>query len=390
MRRLALTLALAGGLAAGVAHGQEAGPPADLEKQAYAKIVEARGSARAERYADALSQLDDAVALAERLEGKLALALALHNKGEVELLRGRPLDALKAYHRVLRVYTQLGHQAGAAMVQKRIGTLTRFVRKPDKPAGAPARGAPAAKKPEALSRIDQAVERIRSRMKPADPPPPAEPAQASAPASPAEPLPPAPVEAGAAREQPPPPAQAGGPSPPPPAQERQTAPDAAYAAKSPPPPAPAPADRPEDRPRPAPVSRTEEPPPASVEVARTEPRAAADNPRQWAYVESLKRKISGKSRYPAYAEQKGQQGAVELVFAVQDNGEVDRVELSRSSGFIVLDVEALRNVRESAPFGPVPSTGASGPLTVRLTFSYRLPAPPDEAPGAAAASGSEG
>ena len=337
--RLALTLALAGGSMAGLARGQDAPPPADLERQAYAKIVEARGSARAERYVEAVNQLDAAVALAEQLEAKLPLALAFHNKGEVEILRGRPLDALKAYHLSLRVYTRLGHQAGAAMVQKRIGTLTRFVRRPDRPAGVSPQGAAPGKEPDRLARIDRAVERIRSRLKGTGGRAPEEPPQTSVPPSPAEP--PAPVPATPDREQPPP----------------------------------------------VQTSRTAEPPP-SVEVARTEPQAVVDNPRRWAYVESLKRKIKDKSRYPAYAERKGQQGTVEVVFAVKEDGEVDSVELSRSSGFIVLDVEALRSVRESAPFGPVPATGTPGPLAVRLTFSYTLPAPPDEAPGPA--SGSEG
>ena len=326
---LALTLALAGGLLAGLARGQDAAPAADLERQAYEKIVEARGSARAERYADALNQLDAAVALAGQLEGKLPLALAFHNKGEVEILRGRPLDALKAYHLGLRVYRQLGHQAGAAMVQRRIGTLTRFVRKPDRPAPPP--GKPKGGEPDRLARIDQAVERIRSRLKPGAPP------RTSAPPGPVEPLPPATVPEPPAVEQPPLPARA---SAPPPVEK----------------------------------DRRSEPP--SVEVARTEPQAALANPRQWAYVESLKRTITGKSRYPAYAERTGQQGTVEVVFAVKDNGEVDGVELSKSSGFIVLDVEALRSVRESAPFGPLPNTGTPGPLTVRLTLSYKLPAPP--------------
>jgi len=352
--RLALTFALAGGPMAGLARGQEAAPPADLERQAYAKIVEARGSARAERYVDALKQLDDAVALAEQLEGKLPLALAFHNKGEVEILRGRPLDALKAYHLGLRVYTQLGHQAGVALVQRRIGTLTRFVRKPDRPAAGPARGAAPGKEPDPLARIDRAVERVRSRLKAAGGRASGEPPRTPVPSNPAGQPPPAPIQATPGEEQPPP-LQPGGPAEPP---------------------------------APVQTSRAEEPPPAFVEVARTEPPAVVDNPRQWAYVESLKRKVEDESRYPAYAERNGQQGTVEVVLAVRDDGELDSVELSKTSGFILLDVQALRSVRESAPFGPVPASGSPGPLAVRLTFSYKLPAPPDEAPGPA--SGSEG
>jgi protein TonB len=104
-----------------------------------------------------------------------------------------------------------------------------------------------------------------------------------------------------------------------------------------------------------------------------------DTPGEGVYIESLTRKIRGNSRYPEYARRTGQGGTVELVFAVQENGDVENVKLLKSSGFIVLDVEALRNVRESAPFGSVPARADPGPLTVRLTFSYKLPDAPDGA-----------
>ncbi len=350
LTRAALLLALAVGVAADRARANpEALSAAELEKQAYAKIVEARGSARAERYPDALTRLDDAVTLAEQLDDKLPLALALHNKGEVELLRGRPLDALKAYYRVLGIYRRLGHEAGAALAQKRIGMLTRLVKKPEKPA-APSQEEPAAKTPDRLSPIDQAVERIRARVRSAGQKPPEVPA--------------APVEARRTGE-PPVPVEA-------PVSVPTTPPEEPAAS--------APATPDEKPPGRAPAAGTEEPRQPSVQVARAEPPSAADNPREWAYVESLKRKIGGRSRYPAYARRTGQQGTVALVLAVRENGQLAGVELSESSGFIVLDVEALRNVRESAPFGPVPVRATPGPLTVRLTISYKLPAASDPAP----------
>ncbi len=328
LMRAALLLALAGGVTAEHARANPEGlPAAELEKQAYAMIVEARGSARAERYPEALNRLDDAVTLAEQLEDKLPLALALHNKGEVELLRGRPLDALKAYYRVLGVYRRLGHEAGAALARKRIGMLTRLVNKPEEPAAAPSQEKPAAKTPARLSPVDQAVERIRARLEAAGQKAPGEPSPAPGEALRTE-EPPAPVES----------------------------------------------------PVPGPATQPVEPPEPSVHVAQAQPRSAADNPREWAYVESLKRKIGGQTRYPAYARRTGQQGTVALVVAVSENGELAGVELSESSGFIVLDVEALRNVRESAPFGPVPARATPGPLTVRLAISYKLPAGSDGEP----------
>ena len=305
--------------AATLAHAQTGpepgpGPGPDLEKQAYEKIVEARGNARAERYAEALSQLGEAVSLAEQAGSRLALALALHNTAEARLLKGEPLNALRDYYRVLGVYTDLGHQSGIKLARDRIDILSRLFAKPRTPPvaevptapgsaapGGPGEGTGAApvdpprtEETDRLVLIDQAVERIRRRQ------------------------------------------------------------------------------RGEETPEPPPVE--------GVRVTRTEPREEPDNPREWSYVESLRRKIGGNARYPEYAKRTRQQGAVDLVFSVRGNGEVEGVKLSKSSGFIVLDVEVLRNVRESAPFGPIPGGVAEQPLTVRLTLNYELPATPGVAP----------
>ena len=276
----------------GAAHAAPPVPDAakqELAKQALARVMEARGSARAKRYLEALLQLTDAVSLARRSEDQLPLALALHNMAEVRRLRGDTLEALKAYHRVLEVYTRMGHVAGAAMAQRRIRTLSRLFRL----RGEPTEPAVPARPKDRPSPMEQAVERIRRQ------------------------------------------ARTGGREP---------------------------------------VSE------ASVEVAPLDPQPAGDNPRQWAYVESIRRKIRGNSRYPDFAKRSRQQGTAALVFTVREDGGVESLALLQSSGFTVLDVEALRNVRESAPFGPVPSQAVPGPLTVRLTFRYGLSAAPDPPP----------
>lgn len=305
--RLAFVLAWLSA-AAVLAHAQTV-PAPDLDKQAYEKIVEARGNARAERYAEALSQLGEAASLAEQAGSALTLALALHNAAEVRLLKGEPLDALRGYYRVLGVYTELGHPSGVKLAQDRIDILLRLFTKPRTPptpvaevpaspgsgpltgSGAGTGAAPAepprTEETDRLALIDQAVERVRGR-------------------------------------------QRGGDTP-------------------------------------------EIPSVEGVRVTQTEPSEEPDDPREWAYVESLRRKIGGNARYPEYARRTRQQGAVDVVFVVRENGEVEGVKLSNSSGFIVLDVEALRNVRESAPFGPVPGSLAESPLTVRLTLNYELP-----------------
>ena len=295
-RRLSRLVLMLAWLATGPAYAeQHAPPPPDPEKQAFEKILEARGSARAKRYPAALTQLDDAVALAEGLGDRLPLALALHNAAEVQLLKGEPVDALKAYHRALEVYTQMGHEAGAGMVRERIDALSRLLSKPKEPAVPdPKKVAPGSAE-EPLSAIDQAIARVRQRQR--------------------------------SRDQ-----------------------EALEAAETGP-----------------------------VRVTRSEP-LTADDSGEWEYVESVRQKIRGNSRYPGFARRMGQEGTVELAFAVQRNGDVQNAEVVKSSGFVVLDVEALRNVRESAPYDAVPDGAGSEPLTVRLTFIYKLPVPSDGAP----------
>ncbi len=295
--RLALcfTLMLVWPMAEPVHASQHAPSAPESKEQAFEKIVEARGRARAKNYLHALNQLDEAVSLAEGMEDRLPLALALHNIAEIHLHRGEPRDALNAYYRVLGVYTELGHEPGVGLVQRRIRTLSRLLRKTEKPPVSAVEPVVPVETQNRLSLVDQAVERVRQRK----------------------------LSRGR---------------------------DGRSAAPSGP-----------------------------IRVTRSEPRTTVDTPGEGVYIESLTRKIGGNSRYPEYARRTGQGGTVELVFAVQENGDVENVKLLKSSGFIVLDVEALRNVRESAPFGSVPARADPGPLTVRLTFSYKLPDAPDGA-----------
>ena len=144
---------------------QHAPSPHELREQAFEKIVEARGRARARHYLDALNQLDDAVSLAERMEDRLPLALALHNIAEIQLLRGAPRDALNAYYQVLGIYTALGHESGVGLVQRRIRTLSRLLSRAEKPPASEVKPVAPSEAQDRLSLVDQAVERVRQRIR---------------------------------------------------------------------------------------------------------------------------------------------------------------------------------------------------------------------------------
>ena len=74
------------------------------------------------------------------------------------------------------------------------------------------------------------------------------------------------------------------------------------------------------------------------------------------YVEDWRRKIEriGNLNYPEEAKQKGIHGSLQLTVAIRANGEVESVEINRSSGQKVLDQAAIRIVRLASPFARFP------------------------------------
>ncbi len=71
---------------------------------------------------------------------------------------------------------------------------------------------------------------------------------------------------------------------------------------------------------------------------------------QWAViVSSLERAKS----YPRLARERGIEGVVHLRFHVRSQGEVDHVEVVRSSGYEILDTASVRTVYRAAPLSTV-------------------------------------
>ena len=74
------------------------------------------------------------------------------------------------------------------------------------------------------------------------------------------------------------------------------------------------------------------------------------------YVENWRIKIErvGNINYPEEARGKGLQGQLQLTVAIKANGEVEEIQVNRSSGSKVLDAAARRIVMLSAPFDRFP------------------------------------
>jgi periplasmic protein TonB len=141
-----------------------------------------------------------------------------------------------------------------------------------------------------------------------------------------------------------------------------------------PPPVPAPKPEPvpeKSKPLPKPIKRTPavaavEPIPAPAPDApattNTSQEAAPPRPVEQAVsaVEQYRRANFGAIRdsilanlqYPMLARRKGWSGKVEVAFLIKPDGSISELRIQTSSGYSVLDEQALDAIRRSAPFTP--------------------------------------
>ena len=82
--------------------------------------------------------------------------------------------------------------------------------------------------------------------------------------------------------------------------------------------------------------------------------------------------IYGVWNYPESAKWQNQQGSCLLRITVDRNGNVEDVKLMESSGYRVLDEEAMRAVRQGATYGPLPRAYPNEYLHIMALFNYQL------------------
>jgi len=85
--------------------------------------------------------------------------------------------------------------------------------------------------------------------------------------------------------------------------------------------------------------------------------ARAEEYRFAQYVDNWRQRVErvGNLNYPAEARARKIYGSLLLTVAIKADGEVENIEINRSSGHKVLDQAAIRIVRLSAPFEPFPA-----------------------------------
>jgi periplasmic protein TonB len=94
------------------------------------------------------------------------------------------------------------------------------------------------------------------------------------------------------------------------------------------------------------------------------------DPQYITYFNSIKRSIEFVWEYPEAALRYGLQGKLLLQFTILDSGELESMQIVRSSGSNVLDNEALRAMKAAAPFRPIPPWIDRKRLTITASFEY--------------------
>ncbi len=90
------------------------------------------------------------------------------------------------------------------------------------------------------------------------------------------------------------------------------------------------------------------------------------------YFTHIKRKIELVWEYPQVAANLGEEGRLTLKFTILKDGRLAGVWLVQSSGYRLLDEEAIRAVREAAPFNPIPERLKKDHLNIMANFTYTL------------------
>ncbi len=86
----------------------------------------------------------------------------------------------------------------------------------------------------------------------------------------------------------------------------------------------------------------------------------------------LKIRVESILRYPELAAQSGIQGTLYIKFDIMKDGSLANLELLKSSGYKILDDEALRAIRDSAPFQPLPSEWNMDRYSIRAAVLFYL------------------
>ncbi len=86
----------------------------------------------------------------------------------------------------------------------------------------------------------------------------------------------------------------------------------------------------------------------------------------------LKVKVESVLKYPELAAISGYQGTLFIKFDIMKDGSLGGIEILKPSGYKILDDEAVRSIRESAPFQPLPDNWRMDRYSIRAAVIFYL------------------
>jgi protein TonB len=86
----------------------------------------------------------------------------------------------------------------------------------------------------------------------------------------------------------------------------------------------------------------------------------------------LKVKVESMLKYPELAAISGYQGTLYVLFDIMKDGSLGRLEVLKPSGYKILDDEAIRAIRSSAPFQPLPVEWNMERYSIRAAVLFYL------------------
>lgn len=125
--------------------------------------------------------------------------------------------------------------------------------------------------------------------------------------------------------------------------------------------------KPEAPPNPEPPVPIVTPPPPPQGPSPDEIDSARD-----AYKNALWSSIAKHKNYPRIAKMRGWQGDVILELSLDGNGQLLKKSVIKSSGYDVLDEEALRMVEKAVPFAIPPTALRGNNFTIRVPVPFKL------------------
>ena len=102
---------------------------------------------------------------------------------------------------------------------------------------------------------------------------------------------------------------------------------------------------------------------------RKDPEVAAEYP---GGTPALMRFLSTKVKYPKEAEKRGEQGKAYVQFVVKSDGNVDNVQIAKTSGSKLLDDEAVRVVKSMPRWTPAKQDGENVSSMLTLPVAFKL------------------